>query len=150
MVAQLVKKFSAFMRLKGVHKSHPLKPFLSQLNPVHYLTLCFFKIHFNITLASTPSCLKWPPPLRFPYQNVCTFLVPLHATCPAYLTPWFIHSNNKLIVPIVKILNGVIFCSPILRSVPFIPLPCTSLSICDSSFWMTDRFHNHTIRQEQV
>jgi hypothetical protein len=35
-----------------VHKNPILSPILSQLNPVHTLTPCFFNVHFNIILPS--------------------------------------------------------------------------------------------------
>lgn len=66
-------------------------------------------------------------------QNICTFLVPMPATCPVYLISWFIHTNNSLIIRIMKILSGVIFWIPILGFVLFIPFPATSSSICNCS-----------------
>ena len=32
---------------------------MSQTNPVHAMSFCFFEIHFNITLAPTPRSPKW-------------------------------------------------------------------------------------------
>jgi hypothetical protein len=42
-----------------VHKSPPPFAILSQMNPVHSLTLCIFKILFNIILPSTLRFPKW-------------------------------------------------------------------------------------------
>jgi hypothetical protein len=47
-----------------VHKSLPAAPVLSQINPVHTLTL--FQIDFNIILASTPMSTKSSSPFSFP------------------------------------------------------------------------------------
>jgi hypothetical protein len=35
-----------------IHKKPPLDHMLSQLNPLHTLTICFSKIRFNIILTS--------------------------------------------------------------------------------------------------
>jgi hypothetical protein len=49
-----------------VHKSPPLDPLLSHLNPVHNLTPYIFKINFNIILPPT----LWSLPFRFSDQNL--------------------------------------------------------------------------------
>jgi hypothetical protein len=51
-----------------VHKSPPLDPVLSQINPVHVLTI--FKIHSNIILPSTPASPRRCSPFMFSDQNV--------------------------------------------------------------------------------
>lgn len=54
-VTQIIKKFYAF---HGTWRlllcSQETAPVLSQNNPVHFLILCLFRIHFSIILPSTP------------------------------------------------------------------------------------------------
>jgi hypothetical protein len=51
-----------------VHKSHPLVPILSQINPVHTTPSYLFKIHLNIIHPPTP----WSSGI--PTNNLCAFL----------------------------------------------------------------------------
>jgi hypothetical protein len=43
----------------------PLASILSHMHPIHILRLYFFKIHFNITLPTTPTSPMWSFPLIF-------------------------------------------------------------------------------------
>ena len=63
----------------GIHKSQPSVTILSHSDTVH-VPSHFSKIHFNITLLSTPGSSKRSPTLSFPRQNsVC--LSPRLDTC---------------------------------------------------------------------
>ena len=76
---QLPKFITAFTNMPPV-------PILSQLDTVHTPTSHFLKIHLNIILLSTPGSSKWSPILGFPHHNpIYTSLLPIRATCPAYL-----------------------------------------------------------------
>jgi len=77
-----------------VHNNLLLVPILSQINPVHALISCFFKIHSSVILPSTPRSSKWSLIFKFPDQNfvcmshlshTCNILLPSHP-------PWFDHN----------------------------------------------------------
>jgi len=69
-----------------IHKCPPLVHILSQINPVHAPLSHILHIHLNIILLSTPGSSKWSPILGFPHHNpIYTSLLPIRATCPAYL-----------------------------------------------------------------
>ena len=48
-----------------IHKSSPLVPILSNIDPVHAPPAHSSKIHFNIILSFPPRSVKWSPSLRF-------------------------------------------------------------------------------------
>ena len=70
-----------------VHKSPPLVPILSKIDPIHTphhtsrISTLILSCHLE------PSSSKWSPSLRFPHQiPVCTSTFPTRATSPAQLT----------------------------------------------------------------
>ena len=64
--------------LYRVYEILPFVPILSQINPVHALTIDFLKTCFSI-LPSVRSYSKWSPSVRFYHQNpLCTSAL-LHA-----------------------------------------------------------------------
>ena len=91
----------------GVHKSPPLVPVLSHINPVHAPTIHFLKTHLNIILSSTPGSPKWSPTLRFPHQNLVHASPLLHTRYMFRLSHSyrFYHPNNiGFAVQIIKLL----------------------------------------------
>ena len=62
-----------------VHDSPSLVTILSQENPVHSHSSCFFKIYFNVIAPFTPRSSMWFLSLSFLVQH-CTNLSPLYST----------------------------------------------------------------------
>jgi hypothetical protein len=69
-----------------VHKSTPLDPILSQLNPLCPIEPCLLKVHFNVILPHKPRSSQWSLNFGPPNQNpVNTSPLPIRATCPVHL-----------------------------------------------------------------
>jgi hypothetical protein len=69
-----------------VHKSQPLDPILSQLNPVRFIDPYIPKVHLNVILPPTPRSFQWSLAFGPPKQNPeNTSPSPMRATCPAHL-----------------------------------------------------------------
>jgi len=88
-VAQLVKKFLTFLCKPKfhyrVHKSPPLVPILSQINPVYNCSPYFPKIQSNLSshlCLDLPSCLF---PSGFPTKILHACLISMHTTCTVHL-----------------------------------------------------------------
>jgi hypothetical protein len=77
-----------------VHKSPPLVPILSQINPVHTPPSYFSKIHF-IILPPTSRSFQWSLSFGLSHQNpIQIYLLPhtCYMPCPFH-PPWLDHSN---------------------------------------------------------
>jgi hypothetical protein len=61
-----------------VHKSPPLVPILSQIDPVHITQFYFSKIHFNIILPPSPGLPSGLFPFGFPTNILYTFLFTIY------------------------------------------------------------------------
>jgi hypothetical protein len=76
-----------------VHKSSPLVPVLSQMNPVDSTPSYFYKIHFNIILLPTSRSFSWSLFLWHSYQNPVSILLLSNARYIPfpYHSPWLDH-----------------------------------------------------------
>ena len=97
-----------------IHKCPPPVPILRHVDPVHFPTSHFLKIHFNIILPLNPGPPKLFFSLRFPHQNPVN-ASPLDRT--RYLhrpshSSWFDYPNNiGWGVRIIQLLNSPVTLS---------------------------------------
>jgi hypothetical protein len=90
-----------------IHKSPPLWPILSRINPTDAFPPFLSKIHSNVILPSTPSSSKCFLPFRLSDRNFVCISHVLHAYCINHTSHpfWFRHSKNILwSVQVMKLL----------------------------------------------
>jgi hypothetical protein len=144
-VIQLVKKVPTFYETKGFIINLTtvllLNSVLRQLKPVHILTPYYFKIHFNITLSSTPAVTTQLFPSSFPTKNSHALLIcPRHATYPfpphtvsfdqPNIARWTVQIMRLVIGPFSQNQNHA--CS----SAPSSKAPSTSVGLRFSLWWL--------------
>jgi hypothetical protein len=84
------KKFLVFYVtrrfLYSVHEGPTLVAFLSQMIPVHALSVIFFKVHFNIIFTATIVLASGLFLLGFSTKRFTHFYAPMRATFAAHIT----------------------------------------------------------------
>ena len=111
-----------------VHNSQPLFYILSQMNPVHSLQHCFFKIHFILSshlltcLESGLFSLSFPTNCPYPLS-----LVSMLTTCPTNLTIFLSHLHWA------KIINYEALCWAYFSTILLLP-PCSFRQLHCCSF----------------
>ena len=102
--------------------SPPMFPPLSQINPAHVLTSCFFKISFNIILCSIPQVFHVAISLRLFWSQFCIhifyFQFVLHAHLLILYTPCSYSLSSLLYTPV----KSFYFDSSIINH-PFLKYP---------------------------
>ena len=139
-----------------IQKCLPPVPTLSHINLVHVLPFHLLKIHFNITLLSTPGSFKWYFPLRLLHQNsVCTSPLP---TCymphPSILlnliTPIIFGNKYKSLSPsLCSFLHSPVILTLLGPNIPLTSYSPTPSVYVPPSMWAA-KFHTHAKQQAKL
>ena len=143
----------------SVHKSLPLVPILSQMNPVHIVLSNFSNTHCNSVILSSHLCLSlqsglftscFPTkPLSVLLHHICHVLP--SPNCPSYPSS-FDHSSNfcTAVVIMQPLITAVVITQPLITAVfslTFCYNTCTK--ICKHKPLTSDvgrSVHHHTIQ----
>jgi hypothetical protein len=80
-----------------IHKSQPLIPILTQMNPIHNFLIYSTKTHTKIVLASTPMSLDWSLLYRYSDKNVILISYLIH---PCYM----LISSNPILYHLISLI----------------------------------------------
>jgi len=141
-----------------IHNFPPPVPILIKINPFHFPTSHFLKIHLNIILPSLPGFSKWSFSLRFPHQDpVYTSPVPIRAACPAHLILAFItrkilgEQYRSLSSTICSFLQSTVTSSLLGPNILLKTLFSDTLSLRSSlSVSSATKFHTHGKQQTKL
>ena len=86
-VQPVASRYTDYATWPHLHKSLPIIPILSRINPVHDVPSYCLKIHLNSVIPSIVTSSKWSPVFIFLHQNpVCIYFLPhtCHIPSPSH------------------------------------------------------------------
>ena len=107
-------------------KNPPIVLFLRRMYPIHTLSSCSYKIHFNISLPSKSRSSKWFLSFRIYNQiSICISLLPILAT-------WLVHPI------LLEFITWIIFGKGHILLCSDTPLVCTDSWTQKYGLWIPD------------